>query len=405
MEGLMTTMEVPRAERRADGPALGVILTAALLLAGGVASAQQQPATPNPLAVPPIDLPQTGGPPATQPAQPAPQPTPQPAPPEDRSAEVPERPVFFDPMLQNAQEGGPDLSGPDEAFRANIENLLTGEGRLSPELVERIQGVPVDVRDEAFESAVGALLPLTPDEIRRLLDRLDASQRAASSFPQGVEPEAEVVVHTVSFDPSRPPPVVYVHAGFVSTISIVDASGQPWPIADYGVGGSFDVPPPGEGGHILRVTPQTRHGQGNLSVRLAELATPLTFRLVSGTPTVHYRFDARVPQFGPNAEMPLIEQGLARAAGDPVLMTILDGVPPPNAEPVEVAGVDETTRAWRIGEQLFLRTSLTLLSPSWEKSVTASDGMRVYALVETPVMLLSDNGLMVRARLRSGTGG
>ena len=44
-------------------------------------------------------------------------------------------------------------------------------------------------------------------------------------------------------------------------------------------------------------------------------------------------------------------------------------------------------------------TPLTLLSPSWDSSVTSADGMNVYTLNDTPVVLLSDEGRMVRAHI------
>ena len=49
--------------------------------------------------------------------------------------------------------------------------------------------------------------------------------------------------------------------------------------------------------------------------------------------------------------------------------------------------------------QTYLRTPLTLLSPGWSNSMTSADGMKVYEIRNTPVVLLSDKGKMVRAHL------
>jgi intracellular multiplication protein IcmK len=45
----------------------------------------------------------------------------------------------------------------------------------------------------------------------------------------------------------------------------------------------------------------------------------------------------------------------------------------------------------------YIRTPLTLLSPGWDQSVSSADGMHVYAMAFAPVVLLSDDGRMMRA--------
>jgi len=47
----------------------------------------------------------------------------------------------------------------------------------------------------------------------------------------------------------------------------------------------------------------------------------------------------------------------------------------------------------------YVRTPLTLLSPGWNASVSSMEGMNVYEISNSPVLLLSDRGRMVRARL------
>lgn len=49
---------------------------------------------------------------------------------------------------------------------------------------------------------------------------------------------------------------------------------------------------------------------------------------------------------------------------------------------------------------MFIRTPLTMLSPSWEASVSSADGTTVYELGQsTPVLLMSDGGSLIRARV------
>jgi intracellular multiplication protein IcmK len=116
---------------------------------------------------------------------------------------------------------------------------------------------------------------------------------------------------------------------------------------------------------------------------------------------VHYRFDARIPKNGPLAKTPLIEYGGLNtvAGGDENLVQMLDGTPPGSAEKLVVEGTDGRTSAWRASGHIYLRTPLTLLSPAWDSSVSSADGTNVYTMNDTPVILLSDQGKMVRAHI------
>ena len=104
---------------------------------------------------------------------------------------------------------------------------------------------------------------------------------------------------------------------------------------------------------------------------------------------------------GPLAKTPLIQYGgLKAVAGRDDNMTgFLDGTPPKHAVRLKVTGADGRTTAWKVSEQMYLRMPLTLLSPGWDSSVSSADGMNVYALNHAPVILLSDEGRMVRAQI------
>lgn len=257
-----------------------------------------------------------------------------------------------------------------------------------------------EIREDAFNAALRGLMPLEPDEIRKLLEHFDATRQAVE-IPVHPYPEPEVAVRTIPLDPSVKPEVVKVAAGHVSTVGIFDLTGAPWAIQDMTWAGNFEIVQPEPGGHIVRITPLTDFAYGNISFRLLELNTPITFTLKSSRDKVHYRFDARIPEFGPESNLPLIQGGTQMAAGDATLASILEGVPPSDSERLDVSGVDGRTSAYRIDSTTYLRTPFTLLSPGWSSSVSSSDGISVYEMGNTPVVLLSDNGQVVRAHLRS----
>ena len=255
------------------------------------------------------------------------------------------------------------------------------------------------LEDQAFDAALKQLLPLEPEQIRKTLEVFKVKREAAET-PITV-PEPRQVVQTLSLDPSEAPALIKMAPGHVTTFTILDSTGAPWPIQDIGWAGKFDISTPETGGHVVRITPLTAHGIGNLSIRLVDLITPVTVRLGTGIDEVHYRFDARIPRPGPLAKTPLIQfGGLKAVAGRDDNMTgFLDGTPPREAVRMNVTGADGRTTAWKVADQLYLRTPLTLLSPGWDSSVSSADGMNVYALNHAPVILLSDEGRMVRAQI------
>jgi intracellular multiplication protein IcmK len=93
-------------------------------------------------------------------------------------------------------------------------------------------------------------------------------------------------------------------------------------------------------------------------------------------------------------------QSGAPDTGAPFLTAMLNGVPPADAAPLSVEGVSpDGLRAWRLGRNVYLRTRYTLLSPEWTAS-EAEAGTTVYAIPNTPVVLLSVDGRTVSAQLR-----
>ena len=122
--------------------------------------------------------------------------------------------------------------------------------------------------------------------------------------------------------------------------------------------------------NILRITPQSEFAYGNISISMVGLKTPIIISLQTSRDIVHYRFDAVIPENGPFARAPIIEQGIAAglSAGTPEMSSLLEGVAPPTAIKMTVFGVDSRTTAYQDGGLTYLRTPLTLLSPGWISS-------------------------------------
>lgn len=262
-----------------------------------------------------------------------------------------------------------------------------------------LDAIQEETRRQAFDAALEGLMPLRPEEIRTLLERFDRTQESVE-LPIYPAPRPQIAVETLSLDPGMKPKTVRVSHGYVTTFTVVDSTGSPWPIEDITWAGDFEiVEAGGDTNHFIRITPRSEYAYGNMSMRLIGLQTPIILSLETARDVVHYRFDAIVPQVGPFAQTPIIDAGVSITAGDHELVKVLEGGLPLGAEKLSVSGADTRTSAYNLNGTTYLRTPLTLLSPSWIRSTSSSDGMRVYALAEAPVVLLSDQGRMIRVRL------
>jgi intracellular multiplication protein IcmK len=354
-------------------------LSVAMLIAAGDASAQFQ------------NSPVTGAPAGT-PGQPG----------NTNQDQNPQAPGNFQGagnfQIQNQGQSMPNNSG-----TGGLDANGVPSGSIPPVDATLMNGLGQDADGDAahralFKAALNSVFPFSPDEIQQLFDKMHENQ-SAMAVPSMGNPKAEVKAETIPLEPGAEPPVIELDTGYVTTVSFLDSSGNPWPIQDIGVGGNFDVPAPDEGGNVLRMTALAKYSLGNMSVRLVGLTSPLSFRLRATTGRVFYRYDARIPRSGPRAAPPLIEHGNDLAAGDSLLMAFLDGAAPLNSTRLTVTGVDDRTAAWRLDDIVYVRTPYTLLSPGWNGSVGSGDGTRVYSIADTPVLLLSDNGNLIHARI------
>jgi intracellular multiplication protein IcmK len=285
--------------------------------------------------------------------------------------------------------------GPNEAFSFD-ESAFNIPDAEDPEAAKERD------RKEAYDAALQGLLPLRPDEIRALLERFDRTQESVQT-PIYPNPKPEVVVQNISLDPGAKPAVIKMAYGHVTTVTFTDATGAPWPVQDISWAGNFEVMESTNSEssytHVFRISPQSEFAYGNMSISLLSLQTPVIITLETSRELVHYRFDAVIGDYGPLAEAPLISSGISTVAGSPELSSALEGVMPKGAQRLAVSGVDGRTSAYRVRGQIFVRTPLTLLSPGWSQSVASADGTRVYQINDASVLLLSDRGTMVRARL------
>jgi intracellular multiplication protein IcmK len=248
----------------------------------------------------------------------------------------------------------------------------------------------------AFEGLTQQLFPLSPDETRKVKEQYQSAE-IAKQAPVGTPPTPTATSQFVNLSPGSTPPVIRLSQGFVSSLVFLDSTGSPWPISAYDLGdpSAFNIQWD-KTSNTLMIQSTKLYTYGNLAVRLRDLNTPVMLTLIPGQKAVDYRVDLRVQGYGPNAKNIPMEEGIPAAAND-VLLHILDGVPPDGSSRLTISGGD--ARGWMLNEKMFIRTSLTVLSPGWIGSMTSADGTHAYEMQKSPVLLVSWHGKVMQLKV------
>lgn len=272
---------------------------------------------------------------------------------------------------------------------------VDGSGKAADPLTDGSAGKD---RIDGFNQSVSKALPMTPEMIQRLRQIYDGTQDAIH-FRAPVAPVVDADI--VSLEPGEAPPTLSVTPGVASVLAFFDASGQAWPISGYVVGNdeNFQVLRLGqEQQNFITITPLVPGGWTNLVVSLEGQETPVVMTLSVERDRVHYRRDIQVMALGPNAAVSPATNTSGPRPGDSGMLSYLAATDfPKDARSVDVEGVN--ARAWLEGDKLYVRSRLALISPVWSDSMAGPAGIRVYRLERTPVLLFSENGRIVKARV------
>ncbi|HLB57301.1 MAG TPA: DotH/IcmK family type IV secretion protein [Gammaproteobacteria bacterium] len=248
---------------------------------------------------------------------------------------------------------------------------------------------PSEESTEAFNAMTQQNIPLTPQQVIKLRQLIDASQRAAS-IPATVPPKPVSTTLMVNLAPGATPPAIRLAQGYVTSLVFVDSTGSPWPVASYDIGDPKTTNIQWDGkSNILLIQAISPYGDSDLVIRLNGLPTPITLELVAGQRVVDYRTDIHVPGIGPNTKDLPIGTQLPNSANQ-LLLNVLDGVAPGDSKQLTVMGGD--CQAWLLGDKMYLRTRLTVLSPGWIGRMVSPDGMMAYEIQKSSSVLVSQYG-------------
>lgn len=296
--------------------------------------------------------------------------------------------VTLPAALRGDKQAG--AQGPQLPNRAGAQGGNAQVKRMMPKVSSRER-----VRNLAFRQLIDQMFPLTTEQIVELRKKYNSTE-LAKTVTSMVPPKPVATSQFVNLSPGSNPPIVRLSKGFVTSIVFLDSSGAPWPIAalDLGDPRTFNIQWD-RSSNVIMIQALKQYQYGNLAVRLRDLNTPVMITLLPGQKAVDYRIDMRVQGYGPNAHVPTGD--LLPPQVHKELLGLLDGVPPMDSRELEVVGA--AAQAWVRGSNLFLRTRHQVISPGWFATLRSADGMHVYRLAKTPLVLVTHHGRIKRLKI------
>lgn len=282
---------------------------------------------------------------------------------------------------------------------SDIDNSLSPDYQPYPHTSVRGQqkSLAQQQNEEAFDSMMADILPLSPDQIHQVQKFYDLSLQAKATSPTP-PPSPNFISLPVNLEPGSQAPVIRLAAGFVSTLLFVDRTGAPWPITAYSLGDSknFNIQWDNQS-NTMFVQSTKKYVHANMAVRLVNLNTPVMVTLVSGQKQVDFRVDLQLQSRGPEAFPAVVEKSPYSTQVNVDMINILDGIPPQGSLKLNVHGAPD--EAWMFQKKIYYRTKLTLLSPAWLATVSSPDGTHVYEIMPTPYLLASKDGKTINIKL------
>ena len=239
-------------------------------------------------------------------------------------------------------------------------------------------------------------LPFTRHQLLEAAALLLQQQQAISEG-QGPDPAGRVRRIVVEPGAGEAVPAIEVRHRLATVVDFRDATGSTWPIEHVLVDKAFTG---GEGsgtagtGNLVYLVPQRRFLEGNMVVKLKELAEPVILVLRDlGVGASDFGVEVRITRPGPNVDAAALVRPGHFHAGDSVLAGLLAGEIPKGALRVDVEGGGSGDRGWRLGEDLLLVTRRIVLSPGPWAAERGSGGRVAYRLPSTPRVLVTVDGI------------
>lgn len=256
----------------------------------------------------------------------------------------------------------------------------------------RSSGGSRDIQNPVLTEEMIRNMPASPEEIRSLLSKVRAVEKARNYRPDVTIPQK---MFTVSLKPGASIKTVPLTTGYLTPLVLVDQNGNPWDIRQYSVGNKedFSVQPlnaqeeEGEDGkqagsyHTLLAMANSLGAQTNIVLKLADVPTPINVRLTSKDTYAIGKATLQVPKRGPNSSVPVVnnggEAGGDRISTDSTMIQFVQGVPPSGAKTL-VPNQSIDLMGWTYQDKLYVRTTVPVRNPGPQDELGGEGDVTVY---------------------------
>ena len=236
--------------------------------------------------------------------------------------------------------------------------------------------------------------PIPPANFHELnQDMLNAHKAAQFPLPSNL---ANRTIK-ISLQPGDHPHIINTTIGLSTSVSFIDITGKPWPIAYYDIGNkkAFDIVAPGfekgkvlpgYAGNTLLISPNTFFTNTNITLLLLKESTPITIIVREVRDNTDLHVGAIVLGRGPESavhtgggpENFAVITSEDRHTG--VIDNILDGLAPLGAIQMNIKDKKHgDVEAWKFHGKLYLRTTMSVLFPLYSGVRRGESGLRVYS--------------------------
>ena len=290
----------------------------------------------------------------------------------------------------------------DDFDRAVFGNNAEGISPLTHEELKsykaQLDSGSLDSQDPVYNAAFKKAFQLSPEdvkEIKRFNDRVSAEEARPAQNYRGVSSSAKL-----DLSPGAKIQVIRLAQEYSCTLSFLDSTGQPWPIAGFTPRNSkvFTVTNPDHHPHILEISSKDAYAKSNISVMFKGLKSPIVIELISGfSVDVDFQKELHLPLAGPNAVQ---HASTSPVISDNVMLDFLDNVPPPAAILKNTVGESAGTIIWELDGYYYVRSQAWLQIPAPLQRRQSSDGTRVYKTRKSPSLSMSYNGHPLQILIR-----
>lgn len=253
-----------------------------------------------------------------------------------------------------------------------------------------VDSIPSETLSErSFEVLFEQNYPASEEMLLEIRDKTKLRNNVLMDNP---ELEALTEIIQVSTVPGAQPPTIIVAPLHVTTLNVIDSTGNAWPLSvaipgndtDY----SVEAIAPHDYKNAVKITPTLEVGSTNIVLSLVGLPTTITINIKNSTERYHPSPILQIDRPGPHAK-PAVSFNIGSVNQDEILKNIVLGLAPEGYKKLETS--DASVEAWRHSESLYIRTRYVPSSPLPRSIFHGPGGYAAYKLAYMPVLGMTDS--------------